>query len=419
MTLTTAVDNNILSTLSDDNWMKRKEVNMKTLRPAILTISLLMSVHIFAPGVTGQQQTRPTPTGLALEVTYYAGRPPAYQPVPVAEARPNGTWYGHFRRVASLQAPPGALSVYAVNVLSRAEGDAVRVTISLFLRQRLHEKEVPVASYLIRVDEKIAARDMRKFGLEPFEIKVIRVTPSISEQPTVRSNADSISVIGQAPSLSTLPTTKIILQNLSGQDVLALGVDIFEGNRLRLASMPQGREGRSLIQAGSSHTLDLLLPRSAVATAQGYQPETPRNQEVVITTAVFRDASYQGDARTAATFRGNMVGRKIQVEKVVHMLRTFAAESRPSLENFKNQIAGLPNDVDIAAVDDIVRDLSGFTEQMRLEIKDSVDIGSSGVKIDLLKELQQFVDAQAPVPHAFRDWLVRTKERYEDWLSRL
>src|ERR1700730_3386950 len=91
----------------------------------LFTIGLTVSAaNLFA------QQTPSAPTRLTLEVTFYPGRKPAYETVPGPESKPSGAWFGLFGHIASWRAPAGAQPVEAVRVVSRIEGDAVRVTVS-------------------------------------------------------------------------------------------------------------------------------------------------------------------------------------------------------------------------------------------------------------------------------------------------
>src|SRR4051812_9981718 len=86
----------------------------------------LMALLLVNERTALSQQYQSSPTDWVLEVTYYGGRPPAYQPVPAQGAKLNGSWYALFGHLDAWQPPAGFLPVHAVNILSRQEGDAVR-----------------------------------------------------------------------------------------------------------------------------------------------------------------------------------------------------------------------------------------------------------------------------------------------------
>src|SRR5215831_6028273 len=90
-------------------------------------IILFMIGLVVSEACVFSQQGPDGPTRLALEVSFYPGRKPAYETVPGPDSKPSGAWFGLFARIASWQAPAGAPPVEAVRVVSRVEGDAVRV----------------------------------------------------------------------------------------------------------------------------------------------------------------------------------------------------------------------------------------------------------------------------------------------------
>src|SRR5689334_17200477 len=108
----------------------------------LFTIGLTLS----ATKVFAQQDVSP-PTRLALEVTFYPGRNPAYSNVPGPDSKPSGAWYGLFARISSWQSPAGAEEIEAVRVISRVEGDAVMVTVSTLSGRKALENEQPVGTY--------------------------------------------------------------------------------------------------------------------------------------------------------------------------------------------------------------------------------------------------------------------------------
>src|SRR5215471_21758814 len=146
---------------------------MRLIRLFSWSILVVIGLTVLAAKVYPQQSV-PAPTRLALEVTYYPGRKPAYETVPGPDSKPSGAWFGLFARIASWQAPAGAPPVEAVRVVSRVEGDAVRVAVSILSGSKAFENEQPVASYLIRETDKIRIDELKQFGIEPFEIKLIR-----------------------------------------------------------------------------------------------------------------------------------------------------------------------------------------------------------------------------------------------------
>src|SRR5262245_21805713 len=391
---------------------------------SIMVLAWLNSTADATPSQQGQQ-TESAGAGLALEVTYYQGRPPTYQPVIGHDSKPTATWYGFFRRVPSWTPPPGSLPVSAVNIRTRLEGDAVRIAVSVFLGERFNEEEKPVSTHLIHENEKITISELTRFGVEPFEVKVLRVTHSLTIYPRVTSQAGSIAVVGIEPKNSTLPSYKVSLQNLYGQSVMALGVEVLVNGQKRLISMPQGKEGKPLIAPGAVYELSASGAKDALLTSEGYRPNSPQGQEIVISAAMFEDNSYQGDAKTAANFRAFMIGRKIQVARLLTLMQTGAYPTEfdvsAAVNRLKTQVSSLSDDVETSVVDRLLADFPTLSADVKDDLKNGIGVSLHMVKTDLLRDLQQFEKqgSQSLDAQAFQTWLRVNKEKYEKWLSRM
>jgi hypothetical protein len=388
---------------------------------AVIFILLLLGNYLSA----FSQQQQSAPTRLVLEVTYFNGRPPAYLAVPGADSKPNGAWYGMFGHVPSWQPPAGFLPVQAVDILSHVEGDGVRIIVSVFVGAKMQEKEVPVANYLVRENEKIKTSELAQFGVEPFEIKVSRLSPVSTALPQVVNKTESVAVLNVEANNSTTPSYKLQLRNLSNKNIIALGVILFADNRPRRVAMPRRQDGRPLIEAGSIYNHNVLGVLSAQNTTEGYVPDAPLKQEIIITAAVFDDGSYEGDAQTAATVRAFRIGEKIQVRKIIPLMQDALNEPDSnitlSIENFKMHLASLSTDVDADVVNELQQAFPNLNQEAKANLKTSIEVSLGGVKFDLLRSLQQFEKANSQSLNAsiFQAWMSKTKEEYEKWLARL
>ena len=284
---------------------------------------------------------------------------------------------------------------------------------------------MPVATYLVRENEKITTRALTKFGVEPFEIKVTRVSPVSTALPQVVNKTESVAVINIEANNSTLPSYKLQLRNLSNKNIIGLGINMIVNNRPRRIGMPRGQEGRPLIEAGSVYNHNILGVLNAQTTSDGYVPDAPLKQEIIITTAVFDDGSYEGDAQTAATVRAFQIGDKIQVRKIIPLmqdaLNETGADVSQAIEKFKIRLASLSNEVDAGVISELQQAFPNLNQEAKANLKTSLEASLSGVKFDLLRSLQQFEKANSQSLNAsiFQAWMSKTKEKYENWLSRL
>jgi len=388
---------------------------------------VLFTVGLSIPGarVIAQQEVSP-PTRLALEVTFYPGRNPAYLTVPGPDSKPSGAWYALFARVASWQPPAGAQQIEAVRVISRVEGDAVLVTVSTLSGSKALENEQRVGTYLIRETEKISIDDLKRFGIEPFQIKLVRVSPNIPPVPPVSlKGVQSLVVINSMAKEATLPSYRIILRNQSNKNIVGLGVDVVSGGRVQITSKPRGIDGQPLIAAGKEYWLTVSAPNRAQPTVDGFVPTSPSDQQIQIKAAVFDDGTYEGDAATAAAVRGYRAGEKMVLPKLIPLLESALnssnADLTEALKNLESQVSSVGSDADPQIVQTLTAEFPQASDARRREIKATMEVTATTIKSTLLKEIGTLENegAQTLTVDLYRAWLTKTKERYEKWLSRL
>src|SRR6476660_604574 len=346
------------------------------------------------------QQDVPGPTRLALEVTYYQGRKPAYETVPGPDSKPSGAWFGMFGRVASWQPPAGAEPIEAVRVISRVEGDAVRVIVSTLSGTKALENEQRVGTYLIRETEKISIDDLKQFGIEPFQIKLVRVNPNIPPvPPVILKGVESVVVLNSMAKETTLPSYRIILRNQSDKNIVGLGVDVVAGGRVQITSKPRGIDGQSLIPAGKEYWLTVAAPNRAQPTPGGYVPTSPSDQQILIKGAVFDDGTFEGDAETAVAVRGYRAGEKMVLPRLIPLLESALnpsnADVREALRNLESQVSSVGSDADPQIVQTIASEFPQASD-VRREIKETMEVSATTIKSNLLKEIHMLQSEEAP-----------------------
>jgi hypothetical protein len=387
----------------------------------LFTIGLTVSAANVFP-----QQSPSGPTRLALEVTFYPGRKPAYETVPGPDSKPSGAWFGLFARIPSWQAPAGAPPMEAVRVVSRVEGDAVRVTVSTLSGSKALENEQQVGTYLIRETEKIRIDELRLVGIEPFEIKLVRVNPNVPlVPPVILKGVESIVVLNAMPKETTLPSYRIILRNQSNKNIVALGVDVVAGGKVELISKPRGIDGQPLIATGKEYWLTVAAPNRAQPTAGGYVPTSPSDQQILIKAVVFDDGTYEGDAETAVAVGGYRAGEKMELPRLIPLLEN--ALNSPDrnliegLRNLESQVSSVASEADPQMVRSLTSKFPQEGGSVSREVKVTIEFSATTIKSNLLKEIHTLQNEESKTLNAdlYRTWLTKTKERYEKWLARL
>ena len=300
------------------------------------------------------------------------------------------------------------------------------VTVSTLSGKKALENEQPVGTYLIRETEKISIDDLKRFGIEPFQIKLVRVNPNVPPvPPVILKGVESVVVLNSMPKETTLPSYRIVLRNQSNKNIVALGVDVVAGGRLQISSRPRGIDGQPLIAAGKEYWLTVAAPNRAQPTVDGYVPTSPSDQQILIKAAVFADGTYEGDAETAAAAKGYRAGEKMMLPRLIPLLEGALnspnADLRESLRNLDSQVSSVGSDADPEVVQALASEFPQASDAQRKEIKATMEVTATTIKSNLLKEIHSLENdgGQPSNADAYRTWLTKTIDRYKTWLSRL
>lgn len=381
----------------------------KLIIPIAATLCFLVSAHAQSPPPS------PKETGLTLEVVYLEGRPPAYQPVAGAKSRKGGAWYALFGRIAGWQPPDGAEPITAVRLVPYLKGETINISVSV-MRGRFLDVEDRVASYQARENEEITVRELKAFGVTPFVIKAVRTSVNGSDFPTSLNKTKSVAVVGIEPVVATTPRYKLMLHNLSEKNISALSINIMGQGRLRKSSLPHGDYGEPLIKARESSYLNESLALNAEATAGGYEPSSPPGQQIVIESLVFEDGTYEGELKPAASFLGFVIGRRIELRRILPLLDNALSNSDPtSASTLRAQLSSLsyePDETEVASL------IAAFPALDKGELRGAVEVAIHGVRKELLDQLEHLEKPRSNADD-FKAWLVHTRKLYSNWLSHL
>ncbi len=388
-----------------------------------IALAIALAVGFFLSPTASSQQIPAQPTNLVLEVYYHQNEPPAYIVVPPADSAPKGMWTARFRRVAGWKTPTGSLPVRAVNVQTIQAGDRVRVLVSVLVGLKGLEQENSVAAYTLREGERVTVGEVTKVGVEPFDIVLVRVGLGGGNLPPVISKAKSIELVTIQGNLSTLPSYRVTLRNISTRNVSALFVRVGQ-DRNQITSMPQGEEGAPLILAGGASEFDEPAVTTASPAPGGYQPVPSPNQTIEVSTAVFDDGSFEGEVGPAILFRGFVKGRKIQLGRLVGLfqaaLENNSSEPLVAIELLRSNVAALGIQADPAAVQEVLSEFPGLKKGSEPRFKSPIEIALTGIRKGVLDDIQRLRIINPKLDsNSFRAWLTESRKRYETWLARL
>ncbi|HEX8746968.1 MAG TPA: hypothetical protein VF717_07190 [Pyrinomonadaceae bacterium] len=386
----------------------------------LVLISLLF--FSFSPAHAGAQQDRPVAppqANVAVEVTYLKGTPPAYETVP------GRSWFARFQRVEGWRAEPGALPVRAVDIATRMEGEAVRVIVSVHVGEKFHERQDPVESYLLRENERLVVDKLKAFGVEPFELAVVRVAPQNASLPTVNNRTRSVRLLNVRIQDETIPVLVLTVLNASDKNIVALSIDSFINGRPGISGGAQKDESQVVIAAGATYEYKQPFNYTAQPTGSGYTMDTPPSQTVLIKTALFEDGTYEGDVMEAAELKAFRLGHRKQLEQILPLYEQALESTEPDaaavLDKLRAKVAALGTDADLAALNNLLSGFQALPQGGRTSFKSAVEVTMFGLKKETLREIDLFRRQQGAAPdrEAARGWLSANKERFQKWLERL
>ena len=373
--------------------------------------------NILASAQTSKE--KPAPTGLTLEITSLKDKPPVYTPIPRSPAIQKYA-FGAYKLIPGFQTSAERLPVQAVEFIASLENDLVKVNIVVFTGRGNFEKKEDVAVYSLRENERAVIKELADFGVEPFEIHVVRVTPSVSNAlPSVENKTTSLQVTAIEPNFSTLPSYKITILNTSNKAVSAFTTETMENGRIRLSGMAQHKYNENIIEPGATWFREMQIPLESKKSLDGEAPKPTNRQTYIISSVVFADGSYEGDASRAARFRAFTLGRKVKVKQIIVLLEEFETASTFNLNKFVEQAAKLETKVSDSEFDGLFKQFPSLSEREKTELREIVeDVAAFDIRKEFTtgteKRLREIESDAARVIY-----IKALKGKYLEWLARL
>jgi hypothetical protein len=337
---------------------------------------LLLPFLLFTFGVvltTSGQDVKQTSASqnYALEVSYIKGRPFVYQRIG------GWTWYDGFQIVQGFQPEAGVLPVGAVKLYTREEAGSVKVKVTI-LRGRNIEFEYNVAEYTVG-EEKVALRDLARFGVIPFEVSLVRAPSTAAYMPKVNNSTRSL-VVSVEPVVSNLPTYKIRVLNNSAKAVAGFSYNTWLEGRRRFTGMPQQFDGTPLITVGNSYEKEFPYALKTTTESTGEVPQPIEGLELNILAVIFADGTFEGDRVEAARFRGYKLGEKIQLTRILELLRSKSAVSR---ELLGPKVDELNYKITLADVTPLLTEFQALPDAEAENMRSAAEASASRIQKDL------------------------------------
>jgi hypothetical protein len=287
------------------------------------------------------------------------------------------------------------------------------VKVSLFRGHEGFEREDPVATYHIGLDEKTTITELKSFGLVPIDLTLLKNVPPLPPAPVVENRITAVAVVNIESENLPLPTYKLTFRNQSGKNIRALKLELISDGRLRSSHLWQNAYDSPVIEVAA--TAERSLPAVvAQKTAAAYTPGTATNNTIVIRSAVFDDLTFDGDEEAGCQYEKFVVGRRLWVKRVLPLVESELTNQALSPAEFKEKFLALTYNLEDGEKTGTSR-VSPKCENPDL----SVEISTQLQKLELLRELDRIINTRPSPPVNFRAWLESRRETYKAWLTRI
>lgn len=388
---------------------------MKTL---LLTAVLLLATSLASAQEPSLKPTMSAPKAeppalLSLEIDFKNSLPPAYISVRGADTKPRWIWAARFARLPGAQPKPDELPIQAIRIESQFNGETADVKVSLFRGRNGFEREDPVATYHVGLDEKITVTELKSFGLAPIDLRLLRAVPPLPPPPAVENHTTSVAVVSIESDNEPLPAYKLTFRNQSDKNIRAVKLDVISNGRPRLSSLWQNSFERPVIEAGG--VAQKVIPAViAEKTATAYTPGAATNSTIIIRTVVFDDLTFDGEEPAACQYETYVVGRRLWLKRLLPLIETELANPSLSPQEFKEKFLSLTFKLEPS------ERTGKSTVSSQCENPDlRVHISTQTLSLELVRDLDRLINTRPAPPINFRVWLGSLREDYKAWLARL
>jgi hypothetical protein len=124
-------------------------------------------------------------------------------------------------------------------------------------------------------------------------------------------------------------------------------------------------------------------------------------------------------------FRGYVAGRKQQLARVIALFKsaseTSDSDGATRLAKLRAQVASLEIEADAIDIEKVLKDIPTYSPNREVDARKAIQSTLSSIRRNVISDIDLFKEEhrQNLESVALQEWLSATKQRYENWLSRL
>jgi hypothetical protein len=334
----------------------------------------------------------------------------------------------NFQRIKSWKPSNGEVPVVGIVFKIGREADIVITDLSLRLE---NDKVINVGTYRLAENETVNTDELTKFGLEPLGLKVVKAKPRLKDpsppiMPKVEIKTKAVDIVSFYQTDSPSNSFQLSLRNVSNKNIIAL--DMFmpsaDGNG-GSGQRSQGERARPIMLPGSILVQHIGVSRSGRMTPDGYVPDVPRQQTLIVRTVVFDDGTYDGLVEPAAEIEAERKGLNIQRRRILRLLQEPKKSNDgvvlTTVSDLKEQAYSLGKASETSVVLALIGLFPSLDEKSKTGLQSSVENGLRNGKLEFLRYINDFEDLQKrPGEHiTFAKWIEQTMALYEKLTTEL
>ena len=368
-------------------------------------------------GAQGQEVVAATVPEYVIEVSGADGCHFA----PIKETTQNGA----LQRVMTRHPPASPrgeerASVSTVTVSARADDGLWQVGVFVGFGEFYDAGRQQVAAYTLRTNERVEVREVLGYGVNAFQVAVVKVLGEPGRAPRLSNRTQSLAV--ENLEARTLPEPyRLILSNRSDKEVLALQINTFKNYKFLELKWHAGERLRPLIKAGASYSIAMSSEDRSCAEPDGYRPR--QSDRIEISAVVFTDGSYEGTPGLAVLMKALALGHQQHLSRAMELLDSWSGREDLTPAEityyFKSLAGGLEEIAEPYMLNELQTSFPELGPEAFPTLGSFLRHGQHAIKTSLLadaREMESAIDkgqATAIMP----DWLTRTTARYKQWLQ--
>lgn len=371
-----------------------------------LAASLAAWPHVaYAQGAPQAPAAARSSPALALVTTFADGR--VTEALVTASGRRSVTPSPYFPRVDGWRDPAGVTPVQALEVRATAEGDGVRVRVSV-LRGVAHEVTQHVTETFVTAHAPTTLEALERVGVRRVTFSLKRFVAPALHVPNASSLVEGLVVEGIEPFLEQTPGYRITVRNHTDVGVVTLAFDTTAGGRPALQGQQGDPSAEVAVAPGATLTFTLTL-RSGRETGTSLATATPID-EVILKGAIWANGQVTGDPGRTAPLVALHRGRLSALVSVIDILRRHRLGGDPvsRLHQVRAAIDALPVSPGPPGPD---------RPPLAVAEHPSVPMGRQNVRQRLVADIDRV--APSITPALAQQWLDEALPACEAWRDRL